>query len=428
MYFGIIFLLLLLNGFFAMAEMAIVSVRRPRLRRLWEEEKVPGAFNALKLCEDPGAFFSIVQVGVSLVSILTGAFSGATLGEALGLWLNRVFWIAPYGETVGMALTVAGVTYLSLVFGELLPKRIGLSYAEPVAIRVAGIMLFLARVAAPVVWLLRVSTEGILRTLHLGRAVDASVTEEEVKSMLAEGARTGIFKPAEKEMIEGVMRLADRSVRTIMTPRIDMVWLCTEDSDDENAKIIRESGYSRLPVAKGDMQEVLGIVYAKDMLDAALRGEKLNFLKTMRPPFLVPDTTSVLRLLDQFKKSSRHIAIVIDEYGSVEGMVTVTDILEGITGDLPEAGQEREDAPVRRTDGSWLIDGMMPLDEVEVVIGLKRMREGEEFHTLAGFVIDKLGRLPKAGDSFEWKDVRFEVVDMDARRVDKVLVAPLKQE
>lgn len=407
-----------------MAEFAIVSARRARLRQQAEEEKSKGARLVLELSEDPSAFLSIVQVGITLVSVMIGAFSGAAFGRPLGAYFDTIDGLAPFGEPLGMIVTVAGVTYLSLVLGELVPKRIGLSYAEPIAVRVAGVMRLFSKIVAPVVWLLRASTDLILTLLHLKGPVGAPVTEEEVKDMIAEGAETGVFKQAEKDMIESVMRLADRTVRTVMTPRIDMVWLSLDDPLEDNIRLILESGYSRFPVARGDMEEVVGIVRAKDLLNAVLHDDDVDFARLMRPPVIVPDTTPVLRLLDQFKQSGRPLAIVIDEYGSVEGMVTVTDVLEAIIGDLPEAGQAQDARPVRRADGSWLIDGMMPVDEVEMLVGLKHMREGEEFHTIAGFVIDKLGRLPNTGDIFIWEEARFEVVDMDGRRVDKVLITP----
>lgn len=421
---GIVALLLLMNGFFAMAELAIVSARRPRLRQMAEEGKGEGAKKALELAEDPSSFLSVVQIGVTLNSILTGAFSGATLAEPFGAYLNTIPQLAPHGEAIALAVTVASVTYLSLIIGELVPKRIGLSYAEPIAVRLAGFMQGFAILVSPIVWILRFSTDLLLKLLRLDKQETTAVTEDEVKSMIAEGTESGVFMPAEKKMLEGVMRLTDRSVRTIMTPRIDVAWLGIEDKIEDSLKIIRESGNSRFPVARGDMEEVLGVVYAKDLLNAHLHGKALNLSSVMRQPLVVPDTTPVMRLLDQFKQSRQHLAIVIDEYGSVEGLVTLTDILEAIIGDVPEVGQSDDGKPVRRTDGSWLIDGMMPIDEVETLIHVKGMRDGEGYHTIAGFVIGKLGRIPKAGDFFHFADARFEVMDMDGRRVDKVLVNP----
>lgn len=406
-----------------MAELAIVSARRVRLKQLADDGN-KGAQLALNLAEDPAIFLSIVQIGMTLNSVLVGAFSGAMLAAPFAAYLNTLPFIAPHGGAIALAVTVALVTYFNLVLGELLPKRIGLSYAESIAVHVSHVMNFFARLAAPIVWILKQSTEASLRVLGLATARVAPVTEDEVKDLIAEGAETGVFKPAEKNMLEGVMRLADRTVRTIMTPRLDMVWLDADAPVHEHKNAIRSSGYSRFPVARGDLEEMLGIVHAKDILNAAFDGHPLMLKTVMRPPLIVPDTTPVLRLLDQFKQSGQHIAIVVDEYGSVEGLVSVTDILVAITGELPERGQSSDDKPVRREDGSWLIDGMTPIDEVETLLGLKNMRADGDFHTLAGFVVDKLGRIPASGDHFKWEDARFEVVDMDGRRVDKVLINP----
>lgn len=420
----IILLLLLFNGFFAMAELAILSARKVRLRQLAEDEKSRGARRALALAEDPSSFLSIIQIGVTLNTIIAGAFSGATLTEPLALYLQNFSLIAPYSESLAFMITVGSVSYLSLIIGELAPKRLGLSYAEPIAVRVSGIMSFFATVAAPIVWLLKFSTELFLKAFGLNKPKDDLVTEEEIKDMIAQGTEKGVLKPAEKEMLEGVMRLSDWTVRTIMTPRIDLVWLGLEDDLSQNIRDICDSGYSRLPVARGDMEEVVGIIQAKDMLNAVLAGLPLNITEMMRVPLLVPDTTSVLRLLDMFRQSGQNLAIIIDEYGSVEGLVTSTDILEAIIGALPESGQDSDAQPVQREDGSWLIDGMTPIDEVETIIGVKNLRSGGEFHTIAGFMIDKLGRIPSSGDHFHWAEARFEVVDMDGRRVDKILVYP----
>ena len=407
-----------------MSELAILSARKARLRQMVEDHKSSGALRALKLAEDPSGFLSIVQVGVTLNTILAGAFSGAALAAPLSVYFQEFPLIAPYSEAVAFALTVGTVSYLSLIVGELVPKRMGLSYAEPIAVRVSGLMSFFAVIAAPIVWVLKLSTEVILKLFGLNKPKDDCVTEEEIKDLIAQGTEKGVLKQAEKEMLEGVMRLSDWTVRTIMTPRIDMVWLGLEDDLSTNIREICDSGYSRLPVARGDMEEVVGIVQAKDMLNAMLQGDTLNIPEIMRTPLLVPDTTSVLRLLDMFRQSAQNLAVIIDEYGSVEGLVTATDILEAIIGALPESGQETEDQAVQREDGSWLIDGMTPVDEVETIIGVKNLRSGGEFHTIAGFMIDKLGRIPAAGDHFYWAEARFEVVDMDGRRVDKVLVYP----
>jgi len=413
---------MLMNGFFAMSELALVSARRTKLIQIAEETNSKGAKKAIELAKDPDAYLSVVQVGVTINTIVAGAFSGATMSEKLGAVLNDIIWISPYGDKVAFIIIVGVVGYLTLIIGELVPKKIALTYAEPIAIRVALIMGAIAKIIAPFIWVLKFSTNIILKIIRLDKKKDVIVTEDEVKTLIAEGTKKGIFKPAEKDMIEGVMRISDWNVRTIMTPRIDMVWLSKEDDLQESLQEILESGYSRFPVALGDMEEVIGIVYAKDLLNAFLKKDVLDFDKIMRTPLIVPDTTSVLRLLDMFKENSKHIAIIVDEYGSVEGMISLTDILEAITGNLPEVGQEKDEEAIQREDGSWLLDGMIPIDEVETIIGMKHMRDSGEYHTLAGFVLDEMGHIPKAGEYFMWNNARFEVVDMDGRRIDKVLI------
>jgi putative hemolysin len=423
--FGVLLLLLLLNGFFAMAELAIVSAKRARIKQIGEARPTrKGARIALELADDPSSFLSVVQIGMTLISIFAGAYSGRVFAGPFQAYLETKEEFAPFAKPLAFAVTVGGVSYLTLVLGELLPKRIGLSYAEAIAVRVAGAMRVFAAALMPVVWVLRTSTELLLRLFGLHNPEPMAVTEEEVKDMIAEGTESGVFKPAEKKMIEGVMRLADRTVRMIMTPRIDMCWIALDEPKGEQAKLIQSSGYSRFPVVRGDLEEVVGVVHAKDLLNAAFAEGETSLESVMRKPLIVPDTTPVLRLVDLFKQSGQHLAVVIDEYGSVEGLVTVTDILETITGEMPEIGQDHDDKPVRREDGSWLIDGMMPIDEVESLVGLRNMKGNADYQTLAGFMIDRLGRIPSAGDHFHWDGGRFEVVDMDGRRVDKVMVKP----
>ncbi len=297
---SVVLVLILLNGFFAMSELAIVSARRIKLKQLADDSK--GARMAMQMAEDPASFLSIVQIGMTLNSVLAGAFSGATLAGDFGKYLNTIPWISPYGEATALTITVAAVTYCNLVLGELLPKRIGLAYAEPIAMRVARIMGFFATLAAPVVWILRQSTEVSLKLLRLTNPRDNAVTEAEVKDMIAEGTQSGVFKPAERNMLEGVMRLSDRTVRSIMTPRLDMLWLNVDDPPREHKNTIRTSGYSRFPVAQGDLEQILGIVHAKDLLNASFDGHTLALKSIMRPALVMQDSTPVLRLLDQFKQ------------------------------------------------------------------------------------------------------------------------------
>ncbi len=419
----VIILLILLNAFFAMSEMALVSSRRARLQQMAEEKRSKGARAALALTEDPGNFLSTVQVGITLIGIIAGAYGGATLADRLGVILDReVAWIAPYGQQVAFAIVVALITYFSLIVGELVPKRMALVNAERIAASVAGPMGTLSRICLPLVWLLGVSTEGLMKLLRLPTAREQTVTEEEVKSLIKEGTQSGVFEPAERKMIEGVFHLSDRTVRSIMTPRPDLVWLDLDDPSDAIAREIHGSGYSRFLVCRGDVDEVQGIVSSKALLDQSLQGQPFNLRTAMVKPLVVHDGTPVLRLLELFKQATVHMAVVVDEYGSVEGIATVTDIMEAIAGEMPELGQEADGGAVQREDGSWLVDGMTPIEEVEALVGVKGLKGEGDFHTIAGFMLDHLGHVPTAAEHFHWGGMRFEVVDMDGRRIDKVLI------
>ena len=411
-------LLTLLNGVLAMSELAVVSSRRSRLEVLANQGN-HGARAALRLIDSPSHFLSTVQIGITLVGIVAGAISGATLGQRLGSWLDSFPAIAPYGNAAGIAVTVVGITYLSLIVGELVPKRVALAQPERIASLVARPMRWLSLAAAPAVWVLHISTENGLRALGLSGVREAAVTEDEVKSLIAEGTRAGVFVPQEKEMIEGVLRLADRPVRVIMTPRSEIVWVDAVSDRGAILEMVESHRFSRLLVCDGTVDHPVGVVHTKDLLPEALRRGELSLAAVMVPSLYVPDGTPVLRLLSQFKKEKVHIAVVVDEYGAVEGLVTLTDVIEAIAGDLPERGEEIEVRIVRRDDGSWLVDGTAPTDEVEAVTGIDF---GREVRMLAGFVLDHLGRIPKPGMSFHYGNARFEVVDMDGNRIDMVLI------
>ena len=416
--------LMLLNGFFAMSEMAVISSRRARLVQL-ADERLPGADTALALLDDPTRFISTVQICLTLISILAGAFGGATLVDPLAGQLSRITILASYAHELATALVVIGLTYVTLIAGELAPKRLGMGNAERIAARVAPVMTLLSRLAGPLVWLMQRSTQAMFLLLHLRFETPAGVTEEEVKTLIAEGTQRGVFEPAEREMIEGVLRLTDRSVRAIMTPRLDVVWLDINDSPGDIIAELRASGYSRFPVSRGDIDEIEGIVQAKDLLNRALAGEPFDMQCCIKKPLFVHDSTGVMHLLELLRQSSVQIAVVVDEYGSLEGIVTLTDILESIAGELPDEDDGAPDPEiVRREDGSFLIDGMVPVDEVEALLGLKNMRGDRDFHTIGGFVLSECGHIPKPGEHFIWHGVRFEVVDMDNRRIDKIAIMP----
>ncbi|AIB15282.1 hypothetical protein ABAZ39_25650 (plasmid) [Azospirillum argentinense] len=420
---AIIVALTLLNGVFAMSELAVVSSRKARLQSMADQGN-SGARMALRLIDDPSRFLSTVQIGITLVGVVAGAYGGATLGDRLGQWLDSFPALAGRGELLGVGGVLVVITYLSIVLGELIPKRIALKSPERVASLIAPPMRLLSRIAAPFVWLLGASTDLLLRLLGLQGAREESVTEEEVRSMISEGTQAGVFAPAEKEMIDGVLRLADRTVRTIMIPRPDVAWLDLGKTQAEQLAAIRAGSHSRYPVCRGELDELVGVIHTRDLVDALVEGRPFELEAQVARPLVVHDGTPILKLLELMKTSGHHLAVVVDEYGSIEGIVTLTDILETIAGDLPDVGEAMETAAVRREDGSWLVEGWMPVDEFEDTLGLRGVRGTGDFHTVAGLVLHHLGHVPVAGEAFEWNGVRVEVVDMDGRRIDKVLVVP----
>jgi putative hemolysin len=419
----IVLLLTLFNGALAMSELALVSARPGRLKHLAAEGN-RGAAAALKLQSDQGALLSTVQIGITLVGILAGAFGGATLADRLGDWLDSFDFIAPNGDNIAIPLVVLAITYLSLIVGELVPKRIALNNPERTACVVSRPMMRLARFSSPAVWVLRISSDAVLRLLGMDRPRDSSVSEEEVKALVAEGTAAGVFKPQERQMIEGVMRLADRPVRALMTPRPDIVWVDVKADPDTIRRAVQESRYSRLLVCQGTVDEPVGVVHTKDLLPVALAGEPVDLAKLSRPPLIVPDGATSLRLLELFRQQGRHMALVVDEYGTTKGLVTMTDMLESIASGLPE-GEGEEALIVARPDGGWLVDGAAPLDELGATIGIDGLGKGTTYHSVAGLVLHHLGRMPRAGATLEHRGFRYEVVDMDGRRIDKVMVTPL---
>ncbi len=420
----IVILLILLNGFFAMSELAIVSARRARLKPLADEGH-RGARKALELADDPTQFLSTVQIGITLVGIVAGAYSGATLSAPLARLIETWPLVAPYAYPVAVTLVVASITYLSLVAGELVPKRIAMNHAESIAIRVSPVMALIARIGAPLVFILRVSTNAILTLIGLGRDREQTVTEEEVKSMVAEGAETGVFAEAERHMIDRVLHLADYSIRSIMTPRPDVDWIDLADPEPAIRQQIGESRHTRLLLCRGGVDEIVGIAHAKDLLRQLAGGAKLDPIAVATPPLILHETTTILRLVELFRGSTSRMAVVLDEYGSVEGIVTPSDIFTAIAGEMAEEAAE-ESTITRRADGTWLIDGRTRLLDVE-----RRLETAGFVHadyaTIAGLVLHRLGRVPKAGESIDFNGFRIEVVDLDGRRIDKVLVERLAE-
>jgi putative hemolysin len=419
---AVLMLLILLNAVLAMSELAVVSSRRSRLKKLVRDGH-RGARTALQLMEDPTRFLSTVQLGITLVGILAGAFSGTTIAVHLAAWLERLPALAPHARTLSIAIVVPAVTYLSLVIGELAPKRLALHSPERIAARIAPPMQLLARLASPAVWILKASTEMVTAAIGLRGTRSQGVSEEEVRLLIAEGTRAGVFMPREREMIDGVLRLADRSAHAVMTPRVEVAWLPENANAEEIAAFVGEKRLSRIPVCRGSIDNPLGIVHAKDLIGPSLRGETIRLSDYVVAPLVVPETVSVLTLLDLFRRRGLHMAIVVDEYGSTEGIVTLADVLRSVTGELPEIGEDTEPGLRQRADGSWIIDGGYPIDEIEEHLGIAGLRGGD-YDTVAGWVLHRLGRMPAAGDGFDTQSGHFEVLGMDNLRIDKVLFVP----
>ncbi|MEW5869439.1 MAG: hemolysin family protein [Chloroflexota bacterium] len=417
----VILVLILLNGWLAMAEMGLVSARRARLQQKAGEGN-GRAQAALYLLKQPSEFLSAVQIGITLVGILAGAVGGATISEFLAQALRQIPALAAYSEELAFGVVVLTITYLSLVLGELAPKRLALNNPERIAMAVARPMQRLAHLAAPVVRLLIASTNAVLRAARQDTRQDVPVTEDEIKVLIDQGTQAGVFEKVEQEMVAGVFRFADRRVGTLITPRTEIEWLDLDESVETNLRKIAESIHARFPVGRGSLDKIEGIVLAKDVLGCCLAGRDFNLTGCMIEPCFVPENMPALKVLEIFKVSSPHLVLVIDEFGGLQGLVTAQDILEAIVGDLPAPGQVDEAEIVQREDGSWLLDGMLPADEFKELFRLAKLPDERSYQTLGGFVVNYLGQIPTSGDHFEWGELRFEVMDMDGLRVDKVLV------
>jgi putative hemolysin len=393
------------------------------------EQGARGAAAALSLANSPTRFLSTVQIGITLVGIFAGAFGGATIARRLGEWLQAIAPGLPHSEAISVAIVVIGITYLSLVLGELVPKRIALSNAERVASLVAPLMIVLSRMAGPFVRLLSLSTDSVVRLLPWKLPTQSAVSEEEIILLIEEGREQGVFATAEQHMIEQVFDLDQRSIQTVMTTRMQVIWLDSEAPPEKIIDTIQSSRHTSYPVGRGSLDEVLGVVQAKDLLAQVLNGAPLDLPAAIRPALFVPESISVLTLLERLKAARAHLALVIDEYAGLHGLVTLTDILEAIAGEIPLPGETAGPGVVRRADGSWLIDGRLPIDDLEDHIG-RRVRHpaiDDHYQTIGGHVMALLQRIPQAGDRVMWRGLQFEVVDMDGRRVDKVLITPLAQ-
>lgn len=426
---AIILILILINGLLSMTEIALVSSRKARLQQRINEGDGK-AQTALDLANNPTTFLATVQIGITLVGILAGAFGGATLARTVDQWLVQFPALEPFSTTLSFVGVVILIGYLSLLMGELVPKRLALNNPESVASVMARPMLFLTKFAKPVVGTLSFTSDVVLKLLGVKAINEVPVTEEEVKVMIEQGTQAGVFEAAEQDMLVGVFRLGDLRVEHFLTPRTEIEWLDIEDTTEEHKRIIIESGRSRFPVATGSLDNVMGVVQAKDMLVAFLKGGTVDLRENLREPLFVPESMPALKVLELIGDTRLPMVLVIDEFGGLQGLVTVNDILEAIVGDVSVRGEMDEPEIVRRDDGSYLLDGMLSVDEVSEVLQLAEfpgLKEGH-YQTLAGFIITYLGRIPTSAEYFEWAGMRFEVVDMDGLRVDKVLVSPLPVE
>jgi putative hemolysin len=418
----IILLLVLANGVFAMSEISIVAARKIRLQQRAEEGDHRAKL-ALDLAHAPEQFLSTVQVGITLVGVLAGAYGGARLSQPLAALLAEFPQIAPYANGVALGVVVAGITVLSIILGELVPKSIGLRYPELIASWVARPMMLLSRIGGPLVHGLTASTNAIMRLAGFKPVTGPSLTEDEIRAVISEGAEAGVLEPAEESIVQRVFQLGDQRVAAIMTPRVDIEWVDINIGIAELRDFLMSHTHTEFVVCEADLEHVLGTVRAAELMPAVLKGGALNLRALLREPLFVPDSMPAFKLLEAFRSSHRHLALVMDEFGAVEGLVSVADLLEGLVGVLPGDAQEAAGSIVARSDHSWLVEGAAPIGEVVTKFEIEvPAEEIGAYHTLAGFVMARLGRIPRTADTFDFGDLKFEVVDMDGRRVDKVMV------
>ncbi|WP_442920696.1 hemolysin family protein [Massilia sp. DD77] len=428
----IILVLILMNGVFAMSELALVSAKRMRLERRAEEGS-RGARAALALSDNPSHFLSTVQVGITLIGIFNGAFGEASLVSRLAPEFEAYPVLAPYAREIALGIVVMGITFASIVLGELVPKRIAMQYPEAMATLIAQPLRVLSALMAPFVKVLSLSTEAIVRMLGIRDGKDETPTEEDIAGMIKEGTDAGVFEKTEYDIVSRALRLDDRHLKALMTPRVDLVVLDLDADRKSILEQIADHPYSRFPVFRGDRAHILGYVMARDLFAQSVRHgslEAINLDAAIQPLLYVPETVSAMALLELFKKNRAELALIVDEYGDIQGMVTLSDVMSALVGDVTVIGEEYDPDAVQRQDGSWLLDGGMPLDRFRDLMESELAFPDEHngaYHTLAGFVLYQLGYIPKASEFFDWEDYRFEVVDMDGNRIDRLLVCRRSQ-
>ncbi|MCA3184733.1 hemolysin family protein [Cupriavidus sp.] len=425
---AILLALILLNGLFAMSEIALVTARKARLQRQIEAGD-RGAIAAVKLGEDPTRFLSTVQIGITSIGVLNGVVGESTLAAPLAVWLQGFGIASTTAGYMATAIVVAGLTYFSIVLGELVPKRLGQMAPEAIARLAARPISFLAVASKPFVKLLSGSTQLVLRMLGVKSDRGPAVTEEEIHALLVEGSEAGVIERHEHTMVRNVFRLDDRQLASLMVPRGDVVYLDVESTEEDNLRRIEESDHSRFPVVRGGMHDILGVVSARQLLARRLRGEKADLTAVLQAAVFVPESVTGMELLENFRSSGGQIAFVIDEYGEVLGLVTLQDLIEAITGEF-KTETAGEEWAIQRDDGSWLLDGLIPIPELKDRTGLRAVPEEdkERYHTLSGMLLLLLGRLPQTADTVQWGDWKFEIIDMDGKRIDKVLASRIPPE
>lgn len=420
----ILLLLILANGVFAMAEAAVISSRKTRLQQRAEEGDA-GARAALTIAEEPTRFLSTVQIGITLIGILSGAFGGSAVAESVvEPLLVQVPVLEPYSEGLSVAIVVLIITYLSLVIGELVPKQLALNNAEGIASLVARPMNVLTKITSPVVAVLTASTNLVLRLLQVRESTEPPVTQEEVEIMFEQGAEAGVFQLAQQDIVANTLRLGDQRVRAVMTPRTDMIWLDLDDSADAIREKVAASQHTYYPVFQKDMQHFIGVVSIKDLWLQVIQGKLLDLHTLTTEPLVIPSSAPALAAYEGFRKSGKPIVMLLDEHGDIEGLVTMADLFEAVVGEISASSGIPDLSSVQRDDGSWLLDGLLTIDEVEDLLDEDIFPDDErsDYDTLGGFVMMRIGRIPSPADNFEWEGLAFEVMDMDGRRVDKVLV------
>jgi len=422
-----IFALLLANGVFAMAEIALVTARKAKLKTLADDGH-NGAKLAHELASSPGRFLSTIQVGITLVGTLAGAFGGARLAEPLSVWVAKIPGLQETtAHYIALFIVVVLITYVSVIIGELVPKRLALSNPERIASALARPMNALAKIFSPVVNLLNRSSDFLMALLGVRKTRDSAVSEEEVRVLIDEGLSAGVFKKAEKDMVEGVFDLDEQTAGDLMTPRARMIWLSLDDSDDENWRKIAGSGHSHFPVYQETRDNVIGMISVKSLWANLSLAGRVELRALVTPPLYVPTAMPAGKLIEAFKKSGKHIALVVDEFGGLQGLVTLNDVMMAIVGNLPEREQRDDPKAMLRQDGTWLIDAMLDIDETKSSLGIEDDLPGEDenrFSTLGGFILHRLGHIPREGEKFRWDGFEFEIIDMDRQRIDKVLVTP----